>query len=34
MEYFAKGMEENKDTIAAGMAVELVGEWLYMPGNR
>lgn len=26
IEYFAKGMEENKDTIAAGMAVDIVGK--------
>lgn len=28
MEFFAKGMEENKDTIAAGMAVDIVGKSL------
>lgn len=26
MEFFSKGMEENKDTIAAGMAVDIVGK--------
>lgn len=26
MEYFSKGMKENKDTIAAGMAVDVVGK--------
>lgn len=28
MEFFAKGMQENKDTIAAGMAVDVVGKSL------
>jgi hypothetical protein len=27
MEYFSKGMHENKDTIAAGMAIDIVGKY-------